>query len=516
MLPSLSASVPQHMQTLPTEPPRVSFGEAPRAGLVGLLGIVALAVALRVWALPRQSFSVDEISELIIARGSVGQIVRTHDGFPPLYQVLLHWWLNLFGRDDAARSLSVVVGVLSVAAVWGLARWIAGVRAAHWAAFLLALSPFHIWYSQEARSYILYFFVASVALWAYFRALDTDRTGDWTGYVLACVAGMYVQYNFGVLVLTNVAILATERRSRKRLRRPLVFHLVLGLLTLPCLWLLHQELSAQAARSDIYAPFNLASVAYTYFTFVAGYSVGPSIQELHTASARAAAMAVAPWALALGITIFLMGTRAALALRGTPWFRRLVLLLVAPLVFTGILAEVLHVGYRVRYVAWAAIPLVLIIAIGMARETRMWRLALATLVFVGVGSVSLYNRHNITRYWNEDLRGASAYLQSAAGGGNPVFVVSGYMAAALRYYLGEGWTVRRLAGAKDSGDGLGESLRLIRETAARERCYWVVYTRPFHDDPRGRLKQALLLPPAMVAEEARVPGVVLYRGCGRR
>lgn len=504
------------MQTLRTEPRRGSLEQAPRAGLIVLLGIVALAVVLRVWALPRQSFSVDEISELAIARRSLGQIVRTHDGFPPLYQTLLHWWLNVFGRDDAARSLSVIVGVLSVAAVWGLARRVAGVQAAHWTAFLLALSPFHIWYSQEARSYILYFFVASVALWAYFRALDTDRTGDWMAYAFACATGMYVQYNFGVLVLTNVAILATERRSWKRLGRPLIFHMVLGFLILPGLWLLHQELSAQAARSDIYAPFNLAAVAYTYFTFVAGYSVGPSIQELHTASARAAAMAVAPWAVALGMAIFLMGIRAARAMRGTPWLRRLTLLLVTPLVFTGILADVLHVGYRVRYVAWAAIPLLLIVGIGMARETRMWRLALATLVFVGVGFVSLYNRHNIARYWNEDLRGASAYLQSADGHGNTVFVVSGYMAGALRYYLGEGWTVRQLADAKADGDGVDESLRLIRETAATEGCYWVLYTRPFHGDPRGRLKEALLLPPPTVAEEARFPGVVLYRGCDTR
>ncbi len=52
--------------------------------------ILLIAVGLRVWGLQGQSLTMDEVAEIEIAKGSLGEILLAKDGFPPLYHVLLN------------------------------------------------------------------------------------------------------------------------------------------------------------------------------------------------------------------------------------------------------------------------------------------------------------------------------------------------------------------------------------------------------------------------------------------
>lgn len=86
----------------------------------------------------------------------------TEDHHPPLYFVLVHWWMQLFPATDgyvslwAARSLPALFGVASIPAAYGLAYLaFRSVLVAQLAAALIAVSPYGIFLTQEARHYAL-------------------------------------------------------------------------------------------------------------------------------------------------------------------------------------------------------------------------------------------------------------------------------------------------------------------------------------------------------------------------
>lgn len=75
---------------------------------------------------------------------------------PPLYQLILNRWIKLWGGSDfAVRSLSALISFLTVAALTAIAYLTLGWRAALFAALLQAVSPFDVYYGQEARMYAL-------------------------------------------------------------------------------------------------------------------------------------------------------------------------------------------------------------------------------------------------------------------------------------------------------------------------------------------------------------------------
>ena len=86
----------------------------------------------------------------------------TESTHPPLYFILTHWWLNLLGSSGdlvsiwLGRLLSTLLGVLAVPAIFSLS-WLLfrSQIVAHITAILIAVSPWHIYLSQEARHYTL-------------------------------------------------------------------------------------------------------------------------------------------------------------------------------------------------------------------------------------------------------------------------------------------------------------------------------------------------------------------------
>ncbi|MBI5080113.1 MAG: glycosyltransferase family 39 protein, partial [Chloroflexi bacterium] len=76
------------------------------------------------------------------------------DVHPIAYYAGLNLWMQLVGQSPfAARLLSVFIGTITVAALFTLARTLFSKRTALVAMLLAALSPFHVYYSQEARMY---------------------------------------------------------------------------------------------------------------------------------------------------------------------------------------------------------------------------------------------------------------------------------------------------------------------------------------------------------------------------
>ena len=206
---------------------------AARMGLmrVGLILVLLLATGLRFYRLAGQSLWADEGNSLALARAGLAEIAaRTaQDIHPPFYYWLLHGWLRIFGHSEVAvRSLSAVAGVFLVAMVYRLGTRLVpredartGQRVGLLAAFIAAVSPFQVYYAQEARMYMLLALCGALAVWATLELVESswDRVpvGWALLYIVSVTLGLYTHYAFPVvLVATNLAALVGLWRSRRR------------------------------------------------------------------------------------------------------------------------------------------------------------------------------------------------------------------------------------------------------------------------------------------------------------
>jgi hypothetical protein len=165
------------------------------------IGFVLLAsVVLRFFA--HSALWLDEAQTVSIARLPLGRIPEglRHDGAPPLYYYLLHFWMLAFGTGTrAVRVLSGLFGVASLPLAWHLGKRLGG-RSTAWAAtLLLATSPFAVRYSTENRMYSLVVLLTLGGALAVMRTLERPTTRS--AAVVGAIAGLLMLAHYWALFL---------------------------------------------------------------------------------------------------------------------------------------------------------------------------------------------------------------------------------------------------------------------------------------------------------------------------
>lgn len=183
-----------------------------RLTLLILIAILALAAALRFYRIGAQSFWNDEGNSARLAERSVDLILAgaAADIHPPLYYLTLHVWRDVFGQSEAAlRGLSAVFGLITVVFVFLLGRRLFDARVGLLAAFLAAVNPFQIYYSQEARMYMMltaigvvstYLLVRLIDFWGLRPRIHIPHRRYYVLYVASLAAGLYTHYAFPFII----------------------------------------------------------------------------------------------------------------------------------------------------------------------------------------------------------------------------------------------------------------------------------------------------------------------------
>jgi len=87
--------------------------------LIILLAILLMGLFLRIYDLSNESLWLDEGFSIRFANLSLYQIFFLPETNPPLYYIILHWWINLFGDSEfSVRFPSVIFGFLSIFMVY--------------------------------------------------------------------------------------------------------------------------------------------------------------------------------------------------------------------------------------------------------------------------------------------------------------------------------------------------------------------------------------------------------------
>jgi len=215
-----------------------------RRTLYGLLGLTALAALARFATLDLQSFHHDEaVTAGQVLSPNLGETLdQVADGerSPPLYYVLAWGWSTVFGTGEVGlRSLSALIGMLMVSAAFFAGRALASDRVGLAAALLFALNPYLVWYSQEARSYILMTLFATVAVGALAaRERRPDQRSTWLWAAASALA--FVSHYFAIFLIVPQAIWLLARERERRLSVPPVAAVALVGLALVPLALIQQ------------------------------------------------------------------------------------------------------------------------------------------------------------------------------------------------------------------------------------------------------------------------------------
>ncbi len=168
-----------------------------------------VGAALRIYLLGDKSLWLDELNLLRSSYASgdwlapFGLSILDH---PPGYMVILRIMMHVNQAEWWLRLPAMLTSVVALVVIWGLARVMFGPLAGIFAAFILALSPMHLRYAQEAHSYGLYGLLSIVAIWLLYRAARAEALAEpagrtvrgwlriWLPFVVTAIVLMYVHY----------------------------------------------------------------------------------------------------------------------------------------------------------------------------------------------------------------------------------------------------------------------------------------------------------------------------------
>ena len=176
---------------------------------LGIISLFFIFFLLRFYHLGFHDFWYDEVGSIGYAR------CPWFNWNAPLYWILLHFWIKLFGISEfSLRFPSLIFSFLSVILVFLLGRDIFDKKVGIIAGIFMGLSPFHLWYAQEARDYSMVLFFSLLSSWLFYRALSEDKFKLWLFFILVSLAGFYTNYFYIFLFFAQCLYLVFFRRSR--------------------------------------------------------------------------------------------------------------------------------------------------------------------------------------------------------------------------------------------------------------------------------------------------------------
>jgi len=466
------------------------WAERARPHLLPLAAVIALAACLAFYRIGTRDIWLDEATTFHRASLPIDDLIKNsiRKRHVPTYFLFMHPWLSLGDSELMLRLPSAVFGILTVGLMYAAGIMIGGLRMGMTAAALLAVSPFHVRYCQEARMYSMLTFAACAALiGALWLASECARpppadpstrrarTIAWIAIGAGTLATLYL-HNTGLFFAATlgtaaVATLVVAPGHRGRLARGCAIVLVVVALAympwIPKLLLQTEDLSGRA----------WGRVTTSYVSKVLG--------QLYLMEPRAGLLSLAMALAGIAGAWSLRDRRAMLV-------TLLTVFLVGPAIFIGV-----SIAYRPmfgpRLLLWTALPLTLLCAAGLSSlrlRAASTGATAALLLWIGVANADRYHP-DAEIPW----RSLATQLRDAQHSDNSAVIIFGLPLRPLRYYFERKsdaiGPVRYVQGSRKPR----RISRFMRKRVGKHKTVWLVtredrdgfHTRPAVDwlDARG-------------------------------
>jgi mannosyltransferase len=392
-----------------------------------LIALTALSIYVRTRAISG-SFWMDEGLSVGISSYPLTEIphVLRQDGSPPLYYLLLHLWMSFAGRDETAvHWLSLIFSLLTIpAALWaGWSLW--GKRAGLLGAALCALNPFLTAYGEEARMYSLMALLALLASACYLHAFVYRRRAFVPAFALLQALMLYT-HGWGIFygIGAALALVPIWRASEDRRK------------------LLTDAVAAFGAAAILYLPWVptlLYQAAHTAAPWDNKPRFGAPIQISRGLMGGDRASVALALAGGFGVAMLLRERRA----RGDGTRLSIFALIAIPVVTLAVawLLSQFSPAWVTRYFAAVLGPLLLLLALGLARARWLGIAALAFVVIFWINPTSYVDGYK------SDVRDIGAQVGAQLHAGDLVLVGQPEQTPLVWYYMPAGLRFASTAGA---------------------------------------------------------------------
>ena len=382
--------------------------------LPAITAIALIAAALRLYKLGDANIWEDEARTVWFQHFDVAHILfaTAGDTHPPLSYILYHYWQLPSGSSAfALRFLAAAFGIATVPVCAAIGRHLAGPTAGTITALLLAVAPFHVWWSEQIRMYSLIALLASISIFCFlagmrFREQQPARA-RWllVGMAIANLAGLYSLY-FYVLIIVLESLFVLGILLRRHSATLFVWwtsiHLASILAFLPWLSYFREHAITFSARA-VPRPTPSQFVEGSWSELILGIDV--NVDRFRLLNLILAALAV--------------GLLALLLIRGRRWpvacWLALIVVSVPLIAYVITLPQGLFFSptYQTRYQLMALPALVVLFGWGIASLPRSARSVplLGLLAVSGFSLTSLYQDRHLVDDYQSLARFIQAYEQ---------------------------------------------------------------------------------------------------------
>lgn len=454
---------------------------------LSVIFILLVGTFIRFYKISALSIWTDEGISVKLAKSSLANIVAysAADVHPPLYYIVLKYWIFIFGSNEIAiRSLSAILGSISLLLIYAIARYIFNSQVAILTTSISAISPFLIWYSQETRAYSLLLMLTLALTYVFIRYL---RSG-WSlmiPYFFVAVAAIYTHYYaIWIIIAHNAYILFNWRSSIKKLRMWILAQLLIGISFLPWLFIALKQFGQGQEGRD----FSILSIPKAYILLTLGRSIdllrlGKVINAEYgnkVVDGTVIALAV----LVIGYLIMRALFSVARSQDKIEIFPAVYLLL--PLLLICVLSFIKPVfDSKSLIVVFPA--LAMLVSHGILLHAQKSNVVLISLILMLFG-YSLINYYFNPVPWKEDFRGIANYLKSNVRQGEVVLLQPGHLDSAFTYYYGQSSFVKGSLELNPTQDLVAKEMQSI---VTNSKGVWLVMSAHPESDPRGYIKSSL-------------------------
>ncbi|MBI3740330.1 MAG: glycosyltransferase family 39 protein [Chloroflexi bacterium] len=428
-----------------------------------LFAILLAAFAYRLFRLGANSLWYDETVSLYLARLDLFSLTRHTAGdiHPPLYYYLLHFWVQFVGGSEfSAAFLSLCFGIILVALTARVAREWFDPRVATLSAFLIAISPYNLWYSQEVRMYTLGAVLGLASVYFFLKLMTSPPTPaansksiftrNFFAYVIVSALGLYTLYYFIFLLAFEYLVVLVRRIrfsdlwiTKYDLRVFLLSQLFILLLYLPWLFIaVRQAIDPPVPPWRSFIP--LSNILRETFSALAlGQSVEP--RDVWWVLVIVAAV--------IAFALFDRRRKTMDSGSATDDGRPTIFLFAYTFVSLALIYAFSFWKplYHVRYIFIYSPAFYILLAVGITRIANgRWRIANSKwrmpnyflrntqyaiiFIFAVASAFSAFNFWFDARYAEDDLRGAVNYLSEHWRPGDAILLNAGYTYPAFLYY----------------------------------------------------------------------------------
>lgn len=219
-----------------------------------LFFILLLGAGLRIYKIGVNSLWLDEASFIFFRADSesflenlkftLGRFLNGGSGLVDYgYRFFSSIWSIFFESELMLRFPSAIFGIFCIFLVFMVGKTFFDKRTGIIAAFILAISPFHIYYSQEFRPYSLISMLTLSSVYFLWRFLQDGKYRFLCGLIVSHILNLYMHILTGLILLAQVMFFINYlRKYRNLFAKWLAAQIIIVFLTIPLIILQTQEL----------------------------------------------------------------------------------------------------------------------------------------------------------------------------------------------------------------------------------------------------------------------------------